>query len=58
LWRSTIRLQIDKPIPLPRILGLGVKSLENAKDAFGVFRLNSNAVVADRKPPFVLPSLG
>ena len=33
------------------------KSLENAKDAFDVFRLNSNAVVADGKPPFVLPLL-
>ena len=38
-----------------RILGGGMQTLENDEDPVGILGIDSNAVIANRKQPFVLP---
>ena len=54
-WRSTIRLQIDSPMPLPGYCVAAVQPLEDAEDALGVARVDPDAVVGDAESPARCP---
>ena len=46
-WRSTIRLQIARPTPVPACIPMP-QPLERFKDAVMILRINSDAVIASR----------
>ena len=57
-WRSTIFLQIARPMPVPGILLPAVQALEDHEDALEVLRVDADAVVAHREEPLAVRLLG
>ncbi len=49
--RSTIRLLIARPMPVPGIFLPVVQALEDDEDALEILRVDPDAVVADREDP-------
>ena len=52
-WRSTILLQIARPMPVPGYCLSGVQALEDQEDAILVLRVDADAVVAHGEQPMV-----
>ena len=56
--RSTIRLQIARPMPVPGILAAAVQPLENHENLVLVLLLEADAVVPDAEEPLPLAPPG
>src|SRR5207245_1764986 len=50
-WRSTIFLQIARPIPRSRIVLTRVETLKHLEYTFKILGFNSDSIVLDRKDP-------
>ena len=50
-WRSTIRLQIARPTPVPACIPVVPQPLERFKDAVMILRINSDAVIVHTEHP-------
>ena len=57
-WRSTIFLQIARPMPVPGYSRAAVQALEQHEDALEVLGRDADAVVAHREAPAGVARLG